>query len=525
MPIIPFYAAGDIGIIKDIPADELDPRAWSDGRGTRFYDGKACRALGAVAVFGTPLGGPYWLMPVQAGALALWVYASLIKLYATDGATHTEVTRAAGGDYTMDKKMLWNGGTLSQIPIITNGFDVPQFWAAPGMGTDFANLTAWPAGDRCQIIKPFKNFVVAMAVTRGGVLFKHLVKWSHPAVPGSVPSSWDETDPTLQAGEVEILDELPGGIRDGLGMRDTFIIYKDNSMWGMQFVGGNSVFRFFPILLQAGIMSTHCAAAVMNGSAHFVATGDDFIIHDGQNARSVFTRKIKRFILNTLPSTLLDYCYCIAKPGTSEVWFNFPEAGGEYPTLSAVYNWIDETCTIRSFGAPNSFMDIGPSAATSDPWDADPLTWDSDTTTWDQAFFSPHVQQLIASRPGSPLFAAIEDPISLAQPGYIERTGLALIGQDRVTGQLKADNEVMKLCDRIWIKATGAAFNVQLGAQEFSNSPVVYQPQQLFTPGVDKYLDFIPVNGRFLAVRMDWAGTGITEIAGYDLNVTVLGQQ
>lgn len=107
----------------------------------------------------------------------------------------------------------------------------------------------------------------------------------------------------------------------------------------------------------------------------------------------------------------------------------------------------------------------------------------------------------------------------------MERTGLALIGQDRITGALKADNEAMKLAHRIWPKATGTPFYVQLGAQELINSPVVYEPQQLFTPGVDKYLDFLPVNGRFIAIRVDWQGAGATELSGYDLPITILGEQ
>lgn len=524
MPNIPVYKAGALGVNKDIPPEEQNPLEWSDMRGSRMLDGKAVRGFGDTNVFGTHLGTPFWNMPVQAGSIALWVYADNTKLYATDGGTHADVSRTVGGAYTMDTKNLWHGGTLSQIPIITNGTDKPQMWLSPSLATDFADLTNWPAADRCELIKPFKQFMVAMVVLRGGVTYKHLVKWSHPAVPGAVPASWDETDPTKLAGEVEILDELPGGIRDGLGLRDTFVIYKDNATWGMQFIGGNSVFRFFPIFLQSGILSRHCVSSLNNGASHFVATGDDFVIHDGQNARSVFDKRMKSWIFANLPEALSDYCFTVAKPASKEVWFCFPPASGQYPTMAAVYNWQDDTCVIRDFAAPVSHIDLGPIAASSDPWDADSATWDSDATVWDLALFSPHFLELVGSTPSLTTLTQMDDATSYAA-GYLERTGLALIGSDRVTGQLKADNEVMKLVSRIWPKATGTPFYVQIGAQEFENSTLTYEGQQLFTPGVDKYLDFSPVNGRFLAVKYTWQGVGATEIHGYNIEMEILGNQ
>lgn len=524
MANVPNYEVGKLGVNKDLPPEEMDAREWSDVRGVRFQDGKAIRMFGDSDVFGATLGTPYWVMPVQAGSIAVWVYADLTKLYATDGATHADISRTVGGAYTMDDKNLWHGGTLSQIPIITNGVDKPQMWINPSLATDFADLTNWPAGDRCELIKPFKQFMVSMSIVRGGVTYKHLVKWSHPAVPGAVPSSWDETDPTKLAGEVEILDELPGGIRDGLGLRNTFVIYKDNSTWAMQFVGGNSVFNFYPIFLQSGILSRHCVSSLNNGAEHFVATGDDFIIHDGQNARSVFTKRMKRFILNTIPDAMADYCFTVVKNSLNEVWFCFPEQNGKYPTLAAVYNWQDNTTSIRALPNSTSFADIGPVAATSDPWDADAATWDSDATAWDLSLFSPHFFQIISANPTQVKLKQLDDEVNFSA-GYMERTGLALIGQDRITGALKADNEAMKLAHRIWPKATGTPFYVQLGAQELINSPVVYEPQQLFTPGVDKYLDFLPVNGRFIAIRVDWQGAGATELSGYDLPITILGEQ
>lgn len=453
------------------------------------------------------------------------------NLYVTDGSSHANVSRAPSNTispYTVDGKKLWNGGTLSQIPIITDGVDKPQFWASPSLSGRFADLTNWPVNDRCNAIKPFKQFMVALAITRSGTLYQHLVKWSHPAVPGSVPASWDETDPTKLAGEVEILDELPGGIRDGGGLRDTFVIYKDNSTWGMQYIGGNDVFRFFPIFLNSGIMSASCFCPIDNGAAHFVATGHDFIIHDGQNMKNILSKRVENYLLSTIPSTSLDYCYCVEKAEKHEAWFCYPDVNSPngYPNKAMIYNWKEETVQFRDMGNGDSAAAIGPIAASSDPWDLDNNTWDSDTTTWDFALFSPHSIQMLVAEPSSNTLKLVEDQSSVTLVGYVEKTGLAITGQDRVTGEYKADNDSMKLVDRVWIRATGDPINVSIGAQEFRGAPVVYQPSQLFTPGINKYLDFYPTNGRFIAVRFDFiSSNNPTELLGYDINVTQLGDQ
>jgi len=530
MAKVPFYSAGSKGLIKDIAAEEIDPRAWSDVRNFRFTDGKAKRAPDAMQVFGTPSGNPYWLMPVQSGGNLLWIYADLTKLYATDGSSHADVSRTVGGAYAMDPFELWDGGVLSGIPVITNGIDKPQFFASPAIANDFADLTNWPANDRCGVIRPFKSFLVAANITRSSVNYPHIVKWSHPASPGAIPSSWDETDPTKLTGEVELVDEFPGGIRDALSLRDIMVIYKDNTVWGMQFIGGNSIFRFFPIFINSGIMDKHCVCAIDQGAQHFVLTGEDVIVHDGQNSKSVLDKKNRRFIFDSMPPSRYKSCFVCALPDRSEAWAFIPQTGDTYPSIAVVYNWRDDTSTIKTLGQQTSHAAVGPVADTSDPWDGDSGQWNSDTTTWDEGLFATHFQKMLSARPLNTQIVEQENSGTFtgsAGTVYLERQGIAVTGQDRVSGELKADNDAMKLVSRVWVKATGGAFNVQIGGAEFKGQPVVYQAAQVFTPGTTKYLDFYPVNARFIAIKFSNIGSSDTEfiIEGFDLDIEVLGEQ
>lgn len=520
---VPLDSAGKIGIIADVEPHELNPLAWSDGRNIRFRDGKIIRNNAMQQVLGSTLANPYWVKGIQTNTNAFWMYSSLTKMYLTDGGTHGEITRAVGGDYTTDQTRMWNGGVLGNIPIITNGLDVPQMYMSPGLGNKLADLSNWPAGDRINIIKPFKSFLVGAALTRGGNLFGHVVKWSHPAVPGSVPVSWDETDPTKQAGEVEIVDDQPGQIRDGVALRDTFVLYKDNTVWGMQFVGGNSIFRFYPILTQTGILSNNCAVEIMNGTLHFLATGDDIIVHDGQNTKSILTKKMKKWLANNIAVTNADRAYCICDKANNEALFFFPTLGHLFPDTAIVYNYIEETVSLRQFDEELRHVGIGNIGGTTDPWDLDTAVWDSDSTIWDLLTYDPHFFSLVGAGATSNQLQDInaDDVFNTA---FLERRGLGITGQDRLTGEIKVDITKRKLVTRIWPKIRKGPCKVSLGAQEDLDGPLTYLPSQTYDPSVNKYLDFV-VGGRLQAIRFDWDNTmqNECEIDGYDLEVNVLG--
>jgi hypothetical protein len=526
MPPLPFYSIGKQGLVKDIAAHELPPLAWSDGGNILFRDGKIVRRAGHEEVLGTPLSTPYWLMFAFTPVNAFWMYSSLTKMYATDGATHVDITRTVGGNYGTQEKLLWHGGMITGIPVITNNVDVPQMWNPVNLSTALANLTAWPATDRARVIKPFKNFLIAMNITRSSVNFPHMVKWSHPAVPGSVPSTWDVADPTKLAGEVEIGDQLPGIIEDAYSLRDMLVIYKTNSVWGMQYIGGNSVFRFFPILSYSGILSAHCIAEIKEGRAHIIATADDFIVFDGQNTQSVLDERYKKFIEDNLEPESSDRSFVFTIPKMKEAWFCFPEIGETWPTLALIWNWQENTITVRDLPANFTFATIGALTGVGDNWDADSGTWDSDSEFWDVVQFRANFFEIVGSTFTPNKLLGLERTQQfngVDYTSYVQRTGLAVTGRDRVTGEFKSDISVRKLVTRIWLKAHGSPFQVRLGGQEDVDASVVWDAWQTFTPGsAIRYLDFT-VNTPLIAIEFSSSVGGEWTVDGYDLELVPLG--
>ena len=185
MVMIPMGDVGRIGIVKDIPADQLPPNAWSAGSNVRFRDDQVEKFLGHKEVFATPNVPPRWAIYVP-GPTNYWLYGNLTKLSAWNGATHADATRTVGGDYSTSASDLWIGGLLSGTAIITNGVDDPQFYTPGGK---FADLTNWPANTECGVIRPFLNYLIAMHITKNSVTLPHMVKWSDSADPGTLPGT------------------------------------------------------------------------------------------------------------------------------------------------------------------------------------------------------------------------------------------------------------------------------------------------------------------------------------------------
>lgn len=526
MPFVPVGPAGALGIVQDIPSHELPPEAWSDGRNVRFTDEKAVKMDGYSLVFDPPSVAPYWLLSVRSAVERIWLYAGLAKVYAFSSIGHTDITRTSGGDYSATEAGLWNGGVLGGIPILNNGVDDPQYWATANPATTkLADLSNWPASTACAVIRPFKNFLVALDVTKSGVRFPHMVKWSHPAVPGAVPVSWDETDATRDAGENQLTDTESGFIFDGQVLRDIFVIYKEQSTWGMQFIGPPNIFRFFKILEQSGILTKNCVGVLGDGARHFIPTGDDIIVHDGQRAESVIERSFRKTINTLLDVDTFGRSFVVRNSVDNELWFCFPESGQTWPNLAFVWNYRDGSQSIRDIASASHIAAGEIVESDTQTWDSDSQVWDADPQVWD--FLKHRAQQarLIQADPVASKLYFLDDTNQANGSNitsYIERTGLAIIGRDR-RGNAQVDFERRKLVTRLRPKARGGAFQVRVGSQEDIDGTVTWQSPVTFTPGTDQYVD-VSVSGRLIAVRFESLADVAWQLDGYDIEVELLGR-
>ena len=525
--IIPINGVGDVGLVLDREPHELPVNAWSAGENVRFKDGYVEKFKGHAQMAAASVA-PYFLLPVQSGATYFWVYPGLAAVYVWDGTTHTDITNA-GGAYSATADLNWTGGVIAGIPVLNNAVDHPQMWATVSAGTKLTDLT-YVAGSStwadvnylCGSLRAFKNFGIALDVTKSGTRYGNLVKWSHPAVPGAVPASWDETDATKDAGEYAIGEDGDFCV-DSARLRDTHVIYKEFSCWGMQYIGGAEVFRFFPIFNQIGTPTRRCAVQIRY-ARHVVFTGDDYVVHDGTNAQSVLDRRMRKLLASTIDPSYYSRSFVAHNPVNYEAWLCFPVTGNAFPSRAIVWNYKDNVLGIRDLENV-AHLEFGISQLTGDTWDSDSSTWDSDSSVWDARTYNPAQRQFVSANPADSSldnFGTTNQFGGTSFTSYVERTGLAI----PLKVGAPPDMSTKKFCRKLWPRiegTTGGVVTVEVGSQEYVGGPVSWKPARNYTIGTTRSVD-VRCTGRLLAARFKSTSDIDWRLHGYEMDVVPAGR-
>ena len=500
-------AAGQFGVLSDAAPQELPPNAWSRAVNMRFRDGYAERFRGAAQVFDTPSQLPYFVAPYAAGSSRYWIHAGLTGMFADDGVTRTDITGTAPTGAIDDA---WTGGVLGGVMVINNGVDVPQFWGGD-TGTNFAALTGWDAGWRCKSIRPYKNFLISLNITKSGTNYRHMVKWSHGADPGTIPSSWDEADGTKDAGEQD-LAETTDEIIDQLPLGDANIIYKERSMYAMRYIGAPFIWQFQRLPGEVGMLARNCAADTPKG--HVVLAAGDLILHNGQGPQSLLTGRMRRWLFGQIDSTNYARSFVVANPPKNEVWVCFPQAGDTTCTLALVWNWADDTFGVRELPGVTCGAAGQLSFAAGSTWATDADTWDTDTTTWGTDEYNALESRLILAGADLQLqdTGALFDGV--APTVVLERTGITLDEPDAV----KTIRSVVPRVDA----PAGTVITIQVGASMDAETSPTWGAAVNYTVGTTRKADLF-ATGRFLAIRFGSTSAPIWRIKSFDFDIIKRG--
>lgn len=519
MALIPIDSVGSIGIIKDKKPHELPLEAWSSGQNVRFTDNYVEKCKGE-SLWQTPTVAPYWAMAVPNPLAFYWVYAGLNKVYAFDGATHTNITRqtaAVDVNYAATADLNWTGGILNGVPVLNNGIDVPQKWLPTETSTKLEMLSNWNANWTCGALRPYKNFLIALDVTKSGTRYPQMVKWSHAADPGALPDSWDETDPAKDAGEYS-LAETPGFVVDCVPLRDANIVYKEDAIFLMQFIGGINIFRFAALSKQLGILSRRCAVEYRPG-LHAVFCVGDIVKHDGQQVVSILDGRMRKWLAANLDQTYYGRSFTCNFQAKHEVWFCFPMDGNAYPNMAMIWNWQDNTLTLRQL---NDVSHIEPGLLSDVPgtWAGASGTWDAQTAVWDVRSYGAAENSLIQVRPNATALTLTESTnlfSGSAMTSSVERTGIAV---PFVAGKAP-DFSSYKFIRSIWprIEGTdGGQVSISVGTQNQIDGSVTWESPVLYTIGTTQKID-CRVAGRLLAVKIESTSDVEWRLHGYEIDV------
>ena len=494
-----------LGLNSDLTPEELGNGVWSLTENMRFNNGYAERFRGTAAVFTTPSITPYFLAPYATTSARFWVYAGLTAVFVDDGTTRTDITGTAPTG-AIDNK--WTGGSLNGVFVLNNGVDKPMFWGGD-TGVNLATLTGWDATHLCAALRPFKNFLIALDVTKGATRYPHMVKWSDIAVPGAIPTSWDATSPALDAGEND-LAETSDLLVDCMPLGDVNIIYKERSMYAMSYVGAPYIFRFQRLPGESGMLARGCAVNTPLG--HVVLTAGDVVVNNGTGVQSIANGAVRSYIFNNIDSTNYKRAFVTANPQKNEVWICFPFGSSETCNKAMVWNWIDKTWGVRTltdvtYGAFGQ-INVGTSATT---WAGDSESWETDATSWNENEYSPAESRLLMCH-STPL-------ISLTDTGTTD-FGSTITATLERTGMTMGDPYSVKTIRCIYPRidgVSGATVNVQVGSSMFPDSAPTWQTAQSFVIGTSIKVDSF-ASGRFLSVRFTNADYGAWRMKSFDVD-------
>lgn len=522
--IIPIRDVGKIGLVTDQPYEEIPLNAWTRGQNVRFRDGAVEKFSGHSEVYTGASIAPYWLLPVNTGATNFWLYGGQTAVGATDGATHADISRAVGGAYGTSLDIGWTGTVIEGIPVINNGVDVPQMWNTPGLLTKLTALTGWNAAWSARSMRSFKRYLMALDITKTGTRYPFMVKWSDSAPAGGVPLSWDETNPTLDAGEFDLPAD-GGYVIDALPIRDSLMLYKEYQSWLVQYVGGNDIFTFRKVFDSIGMLTRRSAIEFFNGQ-HLVFTGDDIVRHDSQQAQSLLDTKAKALISGIVDSTFYVRSYITLNYPKREVWVCVPELGHSTPSLAIVWNWVENTIGVRQL-PDAAFIQHGivnPISA-SELWSGAVGGWDTDTPAWGDKSFDPTKRSLLMAIPGQLKFMQGDTTDQFDGSNidaFVERVGIGFpIEQDG-----PPDFETIKQLNGIWPRISGTAgavITVYVGTQDTIDGPITWGPGRPFTIGQSVYVD-CTVTARLHALRFESTGNVNWRLRNYDVDVVPVGK-
>lgn len=495
MPRLTVENLAQPGMVVDVPDEILPKGAWTDSRNVRYRDGAAEKCKGYEQALGNLSLTARWAAPLTDGSNYFWVYASNAVLYATDGTTHTNVSHASLS-YVATDDLGWNGGAFHGHIVANDGVTIPQVWA-PGLGNRFASLSAWP-NISAKVIRPFKDFLFALRITDGGSYLPRTLRWSDKAQQNAMPSSWDFTDPTNQAGITE-LAQTGDLLVDCAPIRDSLVIYKENNTWLADYIGMPDVFAFRQIFTQAGLLAEDCYGILP--TAHVVLTDNDLILHDGNTAKSIADKRMRRWLFSRINPTSYKRSFISVDYRNREVYVCFPDSSANWPNMALVWNWAEDTFHVYELGREITFATAGivPSSNVSTTFDLDEGTFDEDAGTFDDLTYSQFLTRMVLLD-------------AHAQRAYQNDTGETYNGVTmgawaRRTGTaINFNVDSMQRINTIYPKVTGVAGDVlhfHVGTRETASAPTFWSGPYLYIIGQDYKIDLRPVPGRIVDLHIE----------------------
>lgn len=536
MAIFPLRNLSKYGVVADVDAYALPTEAWSMAVNARFQDGFIER--GPIFKDYVTLANPsprYVTSSEEVGGLS-----SVIVGYLSGNVTRVtngvETDISISGYTPNNSDSVFTSCTLGGVLYINRNDRIP--WSIRPSETQFQPLANWDSTWRANVLRSAGSALCAFGITKNGVSYPTMIKTSEFATADSVPSTWDETDPTNNATE-NILAEMQSAITDAQTMGEVMIVYGLNETWLMEADGSKNVWAYHKLFDTHGAINANCSVEI--DKKHYVFGSSDIWRHDGITPESICDGRVKRFLFNSLSMDKANRCFVSYNPTLNEVGFYYCSVDA-YVGFSPVDGC--NRCAIYNISANNwTFYDMPyvygaamANATHADTWEQ-LSTWATLGGTWlDEQESSKRVLIIVGDddtaaaltrtlyvfdQAGSSEYSSLPVDTNATKPAKLIRDGIDL-------DEVGADLRGYKLCSSIYpqgrLDPDAAPLEFSAGSADYFNQPVTMSPSQTYDGNTLYKLDF-NASGRYLYLEIVHNDFHYFKLTGMDLDLDVLGER
>jgi hypothetical protein len=538
MANFPIRDLGSVGAITDLSPYNIPINGFSTALNVRFDEGKIRRS----PIFRTVKGSLGFTPRFAYGIVPSTGFDSVIMIsdtYVIKEYNAGTISDRSGSISGNSDPRPFTGTTLSSVTYINREDRVPVFRLSTT--TDFADLTNWPTTYRCQSLRSYNDFLIALNTTEGTSTFPNRVRWSNLALSNAVPDSWDEADLTKSAGFND-LGEMQTGIVDGMPLGSNFIIYSSDQVYLMEFVGGTFIFNFRKLFTDAGLINQNCAVEI--DGKHYCFGDFDIYMHDGTTKQSICDERVRAFIYGGLNNTSKDKFFVQHNPTLNEIYFCYTSGdslvnftNSDRCNRAAIYNYRNNTWsfmdlpnvssgTVANVNSVNTYatatsLTYGLTGGTyygqEDSFDRHTLMVGEDKVA--DGITSDKLLALDLADEGKVSFQLDTESI---KPSQVERIGIDL-------DETKVPLSGYKVIKAIYPQATttnssNTNLTLTFGASDTPYSNPVYGSATTYDMATDYKIDSRAA-GRYLSYKILVSDSKDFEISGFDIEIEATGSR
>jgi hypothetical protein len=282
----------------------------------------------------------------------------LVQTFQTDGTLRGEIEVIANGTYSHGGQtaLYVTTDTTTNTTTCTPEYDGGASHSAIDDGENFiVYKQSLAAVDiRANLIKSYRDILIAgdlrIIDTSDGSTIRRLpglIRTSNIAAPGSLPTNWNPFSSGANTAD-EIQLSSTGIVRDMVPLQNSMVIYTDRSIHTLNLTG-NSFSPFSVVNITENYGATTLDSVIEFDGRHLVVGNNDIYLFGGHpgSIQSLAEDKVRDFFFSDLNGGYLEQIYIFRNIAKDEIWIQYPSGTSETCDKSLIYNYRNQTWTVR----------------------------------------------------------------------------------------------------------------------------------------------------------------------------------